>query len=60
MSLIQAFPTKIGTKNFEELENRPKINNFTLTSSTTLEDIGVVGEDDSLTQEQLDNILDLI
>jgi len=60
MSLIQAFPTKIGTKDFEELENRPKINNFTLTSSTTLEDIGAVGEDDSLTQEQLDNILDLI
>ena len=59
MSFIQAFPTKI-TKDFEELENRPKINNFTLTKETTLEDIGVIGENDSLTQEQLDDILGMI
>ena len=64
MGFIQVFPNKSsgggGTNDFEKLINRPRIDDTLLSKETTLDEVGAVNQNDSLTNEQLNNILSLI
>ena len=46
-----------GTKDYEQLENLPKINGHTLEGNMTAEELGI---ESPLTQEQLSKLLSLI
>lgn len=49
-----------GTSNYNELANKPKINSVTLSGDKTAGDLGLLGEDDHLTEEQMSSLLSLI
>lgn len=49
-----------GTGDYTKLVNRPKINGVDLVGNVTLNNLGVVTEDNSLTEEQKDNLLGLL
>ena len=49
-----------GTTNYNGLENKPKINGVELRGNKTSADLKLLGEDDSLTQAQIQALLALI
>lgn len=55
---VYAIPS--GGGDYNNLINRPKINNVDLTTETTLTDLGGINEDDSLSNDQINTLLGLI
>ena len=49
-----------GTTDYNDLDNKPRINGVTLSGAKTSDDLDLVGEDDNLTPAQINSLLDLI
>lgn len=49
-----------GTSNYNQLSNKPQVNGVTLSGNKSSSDLNLLGTDDSLTNEQLSNLLDLL
>ena len=49
-----------GSRNYEQLSNKPKINNVELIGNKTGSDLGLLSENDALTNEQLNNLISLL
>lgn len=49
-----------GDNNYNNLDNLPKMNNHTITGNKSGNDYGLVNQDDSLTEAQMNALLALI
>ena len=49
-----------GSDDYNPLSNKPKINNVELIGNKTGSDLGLLSEDDALTNEQLNNLISLL
>ena len=49
-----------GTTNYNNLENLPQINGITLKGNKSDEDLSLIGDENHLSPEELNNLLSLI
>ena len=49
-----------GTTNYNELDNKPRVNDKVLEGSMTADDLNLVSQDDYLTSEEINNLIALL
>lgn len=49
-----------GTTNYNDLSNKPTLNGTTIQGNMTTTDLGVVSSDDTLTPQEMSNLLNLL